>query len=127
MASKPIAQLTDDDIRNMAEQELNEYQMDAQAKMTENRLLMSSRLERFHYLSKMLRMHSVSYLQFQKEAYDLQASFSEFRKEIAAASGQYLQLQRDWNRLHGKANVGRLQANGDLQSPNYGEMEYVKQ
>ena len=102
---KPISELSDKDISEMTGVELRVYEDNVTMLVNEDRLAYGSKREKYHNLALILKKRTIDYATFQKEAYDLKVEMDTLKKGMAQHQVDYIQLKRDWERIH---NINRV-------------------
>lgn len=112
---KSILELSDKDILDLTEEDLRHYEDEVTVKVNEDTLAYSSKREKYHNLALILKKRTVDFAVFQKEAFDLKTEMETLKKDMAQHQIDFIQLKRDWERVHNVNRVKRLArtANGD--------------
>ena len=105
---KPITELSIDDISAMSEVELKEYEDGMLSRKGEISLELNSLLDKYHNLCMVCKAHGIGYPDFQKEAYGIKQEIDALKKELITVQERFVELQRDWGRLHGTNQVRKI-------------------
>lgn len=92
----------------MTEEDLQIYESNVVSLVNEDTLSYGSKREKYHNLALILKKRTVDYATFQKEAYALKTEMDTLKKDMSKHQVEFIQLKRDWERLHGINRVKRV-------------------
>ena len=108
LKSKPISELSDQNIMEMTEEDLCIYEDNVISSINEDNLAYASKREKYHNLALILKKRTIDYAVFQKEAFDLKTEIYTLKINMSKHQTEFIQLKRDWERFHGKNRVVRV-------------------
>lgn len=98
--------ITDAELREMPAVKLNEYIAAKEQELLILSMTRSSVFQEFHSLARILKNRTMDFKDFQVAAYNLKTEYERLGRENTIKCSQLLQLKRDWERIHGTAQVG---------------------